>query len=266
MRNLILFVACLLSLSWSSQALARSNPQAQVKAAKKACAAGDYRKGVEILADLYVDTSDPNYIFNQARCYEQSHQWVNAIDRFREYLLKAQNATASDRNDAEMHLATCKRYQEEEQGKAAPSSLLAPPVAMAPAAVPAPPSPAPIATTPITASPPPAQETGGAALRTTGIVVAGVGLVTLGAAIALNVKSNQLARDASNTQNASTESSQKSYKTGAVICYGTGAAAVVAGGVLYFLGRRSGEEKPAAVALLPSWTPGLATITLSGGF
>lgn len=262
MRNLILFVACLLSLSWSSQALARSNPQAQVKAAKKACAAGDYRKGVEILADLYVDTSDPNYIFNQARCYEQSHQWVNAADRFREYLLKAQNAPASDREDAEKHLATCKRYQEEEQAKSAPSPIQTPVLVTAPAEGP----PAQVATTPISANSPPPQESSGAGLRTTGIVVASVGLATLGAAIALNVKANQLARDASSTQNPSTESSQKSYKTGALICYGTGAAALVTGGVLYLLGRRSTEEKPAAVALLPSWTPGLATITLSGGF
>jgi len=229
MRTHISFSVCLLSLVWQSQAQAKSNAQAQERAAKKACSSGDYRKGVEILADLYVDTSDSNYIFNQARCYEQNHQWVNATDRFREYLLKAQNASADERNDAEKHLANCKRYLEEEQGKTAPSPLPAPQVATAPAAVPAPPVPAPLATTPITASPLPTQQTGGAALRTTGIVVAGAGLVTLGAAIALNVKANQLARDASNTQNPSTESSQKSYKTGALICYGTGAAVLVAG-------------------------------------
>jgi hypothetical protein len=262
MRITIATSVCLLSLSWHSQAQAKSNAQAQERAAKKACAAGDFRKGVEILADLYVDTGDSNYIFNQARCYEQSHQWINAADRFREYLLKAQNAPASDRDDAEKHLAACKRYQEEEQAKNAPAPLQTPVFVTAPSVAPA----AQVATTPIGASSPPSQEGSGAGLRTTGIVVAGVGLATLGAAIALNVKANQLARDASSTQNPSTESSQKSYKTGALICYGTGAAALVTGGVLYWLGHRSAEEKPAAVALLPSWTPGLATITLSGGF
>jgi hypothetical protein len=266
MRTPIFFSVCLLSIFWLSPAQAKSNAQAQEKAAKRACAAGDYRKGVEILADLYVDTGDSNYVFNQARCYEQSHQWVNAADRFREYLLKAQNAPASDRDDAEKHLATCKRYQEEGQAKNAPPPLQTPVFVTAPALAPPAPPPAQIATTPIGANSPPPQESSGAGLRTTGIVVAGVGLATLGAAIALNVKANQLARDASNTQKPSTESSQKSYKTGAMICYGTGAAALVTGGVLYLLGRRSGEEKPAAVALLPSWTPGLATITLSGGF
>jgi hypothetical protein len=263
MRAPIFFSVCLLSLSWVSNAQAKSNAQSQEKAAKKACAAGDFRKGVEILADLYVDTNDTTYIFNQGRCYEQSHQWVNAIDRFREYLLKAQNAPASDRTDAEKHLADCKRYQEEEQAKNAPPPP-PPPVATAlpsPSAAPA----AQIATAPIGASSPP-QENAGATMRTTGIVVGGVGLATLGAAIALNVKANQLASDASRTQNPSTESSQKSYKTGALICYGTGAAALVTGGVLYLLGRRSADEKPAAVALLPSWTPGLATLTLSGEF
>jgi hypothetical protein len=266
MRNLFCFSVCLLSISWLSQAEAKSSAQAQEKAAKKACAAGDYRKGVEILADLYVDTSDTTYIFNQARCYEQNHQWVNAVDRFREYLLKAQNATASDRNDAEKHIADCKRYQDEEQAKNAPPLLPTPVIATVPAVAPPAPPPAEIAIAPIATSPPPPQENRGVALRTTGIVVAGVGLATLGAAIALNIKANQLARDASNTQNPSTESSQKSYKTGALICYSTGGAALITGGVLYLLGRRNGEERPAAVALLPSWTPGLATITLSGGF
>lgn len=265
MRTLLSFSVCLLSLSWLSHAEARSNAQAQEKAAKKACASGDFRKGVEILADLYVETGDVNYIFNQGRCYAQCHQWTGAIDRFREYLLKAQAASASDRRDAEKHLADCKRYQEEDLAKSAPP----PPISTQPVvtvAAPSSPPPAQIVTTPIVASPPAPQENGGAAMRTIGVVFAGVGLATLATAITLNVKANQLARDASNTQSASTESSQKSYKTGALICYGTGAAALVTGGVLYLLGRRNGEDRPAAVALLPSWAPGLATIALSGGF
>jgi hypothetical protein len=30
---------------------------------------------VEILAGLYVDTNDPTYIFNQGRCFEQTHRY-----------------------------------------------------------------------------------------------------------------------------------------------------------------------------------------------
>jgi hypothetical protein len=265
MRTLILSSVCLLSLSWLSQAQAKSNPQAQARAAKKACAAGDFRKGVDILAELYVDTSDATYIFNQGRCYEQNHQWVNAVDRFREYLRKAENVSADDKADAEKHIADCKRYQEEEEVKTVPPPLPSPPVATAPPpAAPAAP-PAEIAKTPI-APPPAPQANGGSAMRTTGVVVGGVGLATLAAAVALNVKANSLASDANKTHNSSTESSQKSYKTGAIICYGAGAAALLAGGLLYAFGHPGTEEKSATVALLPTWAPGLAAITLSGEF
>jgi hypothetical protein len=71
------------------------------KAAKKACAAGDYKEGVEILAGLYVDTDDPTYVYNQGRCYQQNHQWRSAVDRFREYLRKRPKARAAEKADVE---------------------------------------------------------------------------------------------------------------------------------------------------------------------
>ena len=88
MRAPILVLSGLLALTWAAQAHAKGKPEAPDKVAKKACAAGDYVKGVEILADLYVRTDDTAYIFNQGRCYEQCHQWVRAVDRFREFLRK----------------------------------------------------------------------------------------------------------------------------------------------------------------------------------
>jgi hypothetical protein len=67
---------------------AAESRKAQEKAAKKACASGDFRKGVEILAGLYVDSDDTMFIYNSARCYEQNHEWSSALDRFREYMRK----------------------------------------------------------------------------------------------------------------------------------------------------------------------------------
>ena len=264
MRTLVLVLVWLLSLAWASRAQAKGKPEAPDKAAKKACAAGDYRKGVEILADLYVRSDDTAWIFNQGRCYEQNHQWVSAIDRFREFQRKSKSVSPETSAETESHIADCKRYLAEEEAKTAPSSVPPSPGAAAlPAAVPSPPSATTVASTTLT-SPSPAEHEGGGAMRTTGLVVAGVGVATLAAAIALNLKANQLARDTNKTQNPSTESSQKSYKNGSLICYGTGAAALVAGGVLYWLGHAKGEH--AAVALLPTWTPGEATLTLRGEF
>jgi hypothetical protein len=53
--------------------------QAQEKAARKACLTGDYATGVSILADLFVESKDPLYIFNQGRCMEQNSRYKDAI-------------------------------------------------------------------------------------------------------------------------------------------------------------------------------------------
>jgi hypothetical protein len=53
-------------------------------------------KGAEILADLYVDTSDSNYIYNQARCFEQNGKNAQAALRFKEYLRKAKKLPRED--------------------------------------------------------------------------------------------------------------------------------------------------------------------------
>jgi hypothetical protein len=54
--------------------------------ALSACASGDVAKGVAILAELYAETRDPGFVFNQGRCYQQNGQLEQAQQRFREYL------------------------------------------------------------------------------------------------------------------------------------------------------------------------------------
>ena len=68
-----------------------ANVESKERAAKKACLLGDVDKGAEILADLYIDTNDAGYIYNQARCFEQNGKNDQAVLRFKEYLRKAKN-------------------------------------------------------------------------------------------------------------------------------------------------------------------------------
>ena len=67
----------------AGQQASAAKPQAKDRAAKKACLSGDYAKGVAILAELYVDTNDPNFLFNQGRCYEQNIKFAEASERFK---------------------------------------------------------------------------------------------------------------------------------------------------------------------------------------
>ena len=83
-------VATLVAVSLAA-APARAADKIDIKErkARVECAAGNYAEGVRLLAELWVATSDANWLFNQGRCYEQSGQNDLAVSRFREYLRKA---------------------------------------------------------------------------------------------------------------------------------------------------------------------------------
>lgn len=263
MRIVILPFVCLVLLVSSPRSAgarprtprANATEDVRSKAAKVACAAGDFRKGVEILAELYVETDAPAYIYNQGRCYEQNHQWVSAIDRFREFLRKTSGSMSTERADAEKHIADCRALQEEEERKNAPSALVpqpSPPVAVL--------SPQPsVTSTPAEAAPRLEQERPVSAMPAIGIVAGSVGLASIVAGVVLNVKANQAADSGS-------ESSQKSYKTGALICYGAGAAALATGVVLYLVGHERARTSGGKVAMSPVWYSGGGGLRLEGEF
>jgi hypothetical protein len=98
----------------SSSAVAASRT-AREREARKACLKGDYAKGVGILADLFVETMDATYIFNQGRCFEQNRRYEDAVGRFDEFLRAAGKLGAEDRAMAEEHIVDCKRKLAEER-------------------------------------------------------------------------------------------------------------------------------------------------------
>jgi hypothetical protein len=257
----ISFLTALL-LAAAPQAWAKNKIDSLERVAKKACAAGDFRKGVDILADLYVRTDDPTFIFNQGRCYEQNHEWKGAIDRFREFERKTEGK-AEEHTDAEKHIAECKRYLDEEASSAASSSpppptqaspVTAPPVAVAP----------PPAVAEVVRAPAVGESQPGSALRTTGVVLGSVGLAALAGGLVLNLKANSLADKANRDRDPAAESSQKSYKTGSIVCYGVGGAALLAGTILYLAGRSKGTS--GGLAFAPILGPAEAGLAVSGGF
>ena len=263
MRAPTILLIGLLPLVWERpvQARPKNKPEDPEIVARKACAEGDFRKGVSILADLYVHSKVSTHIYNQGRCYEQNHQWVSAIDRFREYLRKSPDLSSGDTAETESHIAECKRLLDEEQPKNASSQGLTSPAVTppSPAASQLPPAVPPIQEPPATLTTPPPVVESGSPLRTTGIVVGGVGLATLATAVILNLKANQLADSGDG-------SGQKTYRNAALTCYGVGGAAVAAGVVMYLLGHKAAGAPSTGVALFPMWTPDGATLALRGDF
>jgi tetratricopeptide (TPR) repeat protein len=239
---------------------------AREKAAQKACALGDYQKGVEILADLFVETGDPNLIFNSARCYQQSGRFAQALARFQEYLRKDDHLSDADKADAGRRIRECEAALAKEAQAAPPPAAAPPPVAPVapPAPAPAPPPVKPDVST--KAAPPPPGDNQGKGLRVAGIVCAAVGVAAVGAGIGLTLKTRNLSSDAEKNGGGTQadEDRRKTLETWGWAGYGVGAAAIATGVVLYVAGWPS--EKSTNVALLPALAPGGASMILQGRF
>jgi len=250
-----------------------ANRQVQERTARKACLNGDYAKGVSILSDLFVDTKDPTYIFNQGRCFEQNRRYEDAGSRFEEYLRVAEGRLSpEDKAAAEKHIASCKEALAEQQGKTSTPTApqpLSPPPPTAPPMGQATPAPEPSTPVLVQPEPQPAPVHDRKGLRTAGIVTAAVGGAALVTGVLLNLKVNSMINEMQTTPGGyspSKENDRKTYKTLAWVGYGVGAVCVATGAILFGVGLKSGESSSTSLALLPAVGPGQAGALLTGGF
>jgi len=267
-------LAFLLPLLLAAQGALAAGKDSKERAAKTACLSGDAAKGVALLAELYVDTNDITYLFNQGRCFEQNGRYADAIIRFREYLGKNKDAGNATDPVAERHLADCQALLDKQTPQAAPAAPQAPtakpasdvPPAAA-TATPEPAAPTPIANTLDIAQTAPARATPGSGLRIGGIAAMAVGVAGIATGVILNLKANSLASELekSNTSySRSKESTRSNYQTFGWVGYGAGAACVVGGALLHYLGHSQAQS--AQLALVPTAEPGQLGAVLQGAF
>jgi len=266
---LAIAVASALLADGPAMAASKANKQAQENAARAACLDGDYAQGVAILSKLFVQNKDLTYIFNQGRCFEQNRRYEDALARFQEYLRAGRNKVdASDKAEAEQHIADCKEMIAQERGTSPPPSSAQ--AAVTSPAVASKPEPAPTSE-PAAIVNQPSQHavstSSGAGLRIGGIVVASFGVAAAGAGVLLNVKANSMVNDMYKTSNGYTEeSNRKTYQTLSWVGYGVGAACVVTGAILYGVGLSAKPSHSDDVALLPMVGPNQAGAVLTGAF
>jgi hypothetical protein len=247
-----LCLALAISLICASPVLAQTGSSGKVAerseaehVARKACMVGNFAKGVDILADLFLATGDAVYIYNQGRCFQQNHQWQEASDRFAEYLRKAKGISEAERAEAQSHITECEEHLS--KAVAAPSEPAPQPVVMVPVTSPPPPAPAPAPT-----------EDRGFGLRVAGIVVGAAGLAGIGTGIFCSAKTYDLRDDASQLD---------SYKTAGTVAYAAGGVALATGIVLYLIGHsKKGDAAPSVIALVPAVGPEQTSLLLSGTF
>lgn len=232
---------------------------AKERAAKRACLTGDPEGGVAILTDLYIDTNDPTYLFNQGRCFEQNRRYEDAIGRFREYLIKAKNLRPDDRAETQQHIDACESYLRKPIDGAKPE----PRTSVVETSDVVPTSTEPTQT--VVVAPGLAPSRPGSGLRTAGLVLGGLGVGGLVTGLVLNLKANSMSGELEDEYDPGADSTRKSYKTGAWIGYGAGAACLVGGAILYTLGWHRGRQG-GTVALVPTVGPNMAGTLLMGVF
>jgi len=260
-RCLLLLVPFLLTARFAHAGSAENKE----RTARMACLSGDFAKGVAILSELFVDTKDPAYIYNQGRCFEQNHRYEDAIARFQEFLRVGKKVNKDDKAEAQKHIADCKELLASQPPVAV---VVTPP---APVATPAPVAPVPLAAPPVVQATQQAGVTptgeGGSGLRTAGIVTAAVGGAAMVAGVLLNLKVNSMADDLQKTNNysASKASDRKNYETLGWVSYGLGGACVATGAALYLLGSRA-TRTTSSVALVPTFASGQAGAVVKGAF
>ena len=265
MSRLGILVALLSILLAPSLAQATSR-EVNERAARKAC-----------LSDLFLDTKDATYIFNEARCFEQNNRCEEAIGPFREYLRKAQGLTAAERADTEKHIADCQALLGAKTSPAGDGASVSTPkteaaVVAAPSATPSPPL---VAALPPTAAPdqfavaPATQATHpGRGLRIAGLVLGGIGVASVGTAIYYYTRARSYSDKVSGqpVANPSDLSAGRHAETMQWVFYGAGAAAFATGTLLYVLGWQPSEGGRAVAGVAPLMGPGVAGISAQGAF
>jgi hypothetical protein len=298
-------VLLVLGLSFALAPAARAaskdaSEDAKERAARKACLSGNYKKGVEILSDLFVATEDPVFIYNQGRCFEQNGRFEEAINRFREYLRKAKKTSVDAKADAEKHIADCKALMKEttsaepvpdkrpeavtQKPAPEPEKVVAPKPEKVEVIAPKPekveviaPKPEPGVGTSgrtggpdqVVTNPPPAPAPNpGRGLRVAGIACGVVGVAAIAAGVYFYTRARSYSDKVSNqiTPDPSDESSGKNAETMQWVFYGIGGAAIATGTVLYVLGWPPADGNRARASITPLLGPGLAGISAQGAF
>jgi hypothetical protein len=212
-------------------------------AALSACASGDTAKGVAILGELYAESRNPAYVFNQGRCYQKNGQLEQARVRFDEYLRIGVHEPPEDIQRAQGFIKEIDETLARQRANA----------------------PTPVLVTPVQSG-----EGHARALRTASIILAAVGVAAVGAGVFLSFKvkstndslDQEFAGQLYITDEARLEqllSDGKAYETWQWVSYGLGVAALAGAATTFVLsgGFRGGSgTAERAVSIAPSLSPG----------
>jgi tetratricopeptide (TPR) repeat protein len=241
-------------------------------AAETAKAKGDFKTAaVEYLA-AYEQFQDPEFFFNVAEVYKLGNDEENALAYYQKYLqldpngrgapaartaVDALNRSIAAKQDAARHAAEAaaaeakRKADEDAKRKAEEEAKLKQ-----------------------QEEPPevddPAPKRPGGSLRIAGIATAGVGVAAIGAGIVFGLKAKSISNEAASWDmfDQARFDQGEAAERNMFILTGVGGAALITGGVLYYLGHRAGATATSnsEVTVAPVITPSAVTFSASGRF
>jgi tetratricopeptide (TPR) repeat protein len=122
------------ALLWTAPAAAAADRKTTDLQARKAFAAGEYQKALDLFADLYAETQHPTYLRNIGRCHQNLGDPDKAIAAFRDYLRKAKNLTPEQQAETDKFIAEMEELKRRNAAAAAAKAQPPLPAATAPAA------------------------------------------------------------------------------------------------------------------------------------
>jgi len=241
---------------------------------------GHFDQAIKEYEEAYRKFDDPVLLYNLAQAHRQAGHTPDAIRLYKMYL--SRSPRAGNRAEVELKIAALEKVIEDQrrsqsippdhairpgQTETATTKPAAKPTTTA-MTTPAEATAAPTATPAVVDQPVP-----GRSKKIAGIAVAAVGLGGVAAGIALSVLAKQ-ASDAVTAEAMAHQpfdpSKQSTGRTDAIVgpvLVGVGAAAVVAGGVVWFLGHREGKAAGrSGFVLAPSAAPRFAGVLVQGRF
>jgi tetratricopeptide (TPR) repeat protein len=261
-----------------AQTRAKQTAETHYEKGMKAYTLGHFPEAIEEFEKAYEMRSEPIFLYNIAQSHRQNNAPQRAIFFYRRYLEadpNVKNRPEIEKRIKDMETQLNAQKEKERAGAtmtpAPPTAAqpTTPPPATAPQPVPtAPPvAPAPAATDQITQPAPVESAQQGRGLRIAGMATAGAGVAAVVVGIVFGVHASSLHDQAYPAPplgyNYSKDQDSKSYRTLEWVSFGVGGAAVVTGGVLYYLGL---SAKNAPVAIAPIFAPGAGGAAVFGRF